>query len=425
MLKFFLYVMFFCAGAMAQGHWEVVTHAGNRQLSRMSFVDAQTGWAVGFGGTIFKTSDGGFTWENQSQELSENIEDVFMLDADTGYAVAPVFNQEDGTRIFKTTDGGQNWESTLYPGRYFFTAHFFDANSGWIAGLQGAFAKTTDGGQTWREVFPDTAIGSFFPIRNINFYSRQLGVAVGGQYDRFGVVWQTVDGGESWQAHTITSEPFFDVSFIDSLNFLVVGGDLEWGASRAFTTDGGETWEVDSLRIYGVARAIAFRTAQEVWAPLAISEGYMVSTDRGLSWTDGDMPENSVVLDMMFFDSTSGIGVGEEGVVVRYVHDPVAIEPEPDIPAQDFFLAGNFPNPFNPQTQIRFHLGSPGQVKLTVYNIAGEVVRRQEGDFGNAGWHAIAFDGAAVASGIYLYRVEFVRQSAPALLQTGKMVLLK
>ena len=68
MLKFFLYVMSFCAGAMAQGHWEVVTHAGNRQLSRMSFVDAQTGWA---GKVINSGNAAMYKWNGPLSDLTD------------------------------------------------------------------------------------------------------------------------------------------------------------------------------------------------------------------------------------------------------------------------------------------------------------------------------------------------------------------
>lgn len=88
-------------------------------------------------------------------------------------------------------------------------------------------------------------------------------------------------------------------------------------------------------------------------------------------------------------------------------------------------LAQNYPNPFNPSTTIRFGLPQDGRVKLTVYNILGQrIVDLVDGDR-SAGFHAVTWDGrnahgVAVASGIYLYRLE-----TPLGIQTRKMVLLK
>ena len=73
-------------------------------------------------------------------------------------------------------------------------------------------------------------------------------------------------------------------------------------------------------------------------------------------------------------------------------------------------LAQNYPNPFNSGTVMRFTLSEPGEVRLTVYNLAGqEVVTLAQGARA-AGPHAIRWDGRdddgrALASGIYLYRL--------------------
>lgn len=83
-------------------------------------------------------------------------------------------------------------------------------------------------------------------------------------------------------------------------------------------------------------------------------------------------------------------------------------------------LSANYPNPFNPTTQIRFGLPEADYVKLTVYDITGrEVARLAEGSFG-AGYHTVTFDASQFASGVYLYRME-----AGSFVQSRKMVLMK
>jgi hypothetical protein len=85
----------------------------------------------------------------------------------------------------------------------------------------------------------------------------------------------------------------------------------------------------------------------------------------------------------------------------------------------------NYPNPFNPRTEIIYSLPSDAEVTLTVYNILGrEVIRLVEG-VKTAGEHRIEWDGRddtgrEVASGIYLYRLQ-----ADAASTTKKMILLK
>jgi hypothetical protein len=71
-------------------------------------------------------------------------------------------------------------------------------------------------------------------------------------------------------------------------------------------------------------------------------------------------------------------------------------------------LLGNYPNPFNPTTSIRFALADPGDVKIEIYNLLGLRVRSLGGRF-PAGEHDLVWDGRdrsgrPVASGVYFYR---------------------
>ncbi len=75
-------------------------------------------------------------------------------------------------------------------------------------------------------------------------------------------------------------------------------------------------------------------------------------------------------------------------------------------------LHGNFPNPFNPTTRIRFDLPTAMRVSLRVYSVSGRVVRGLLDDVEHeAGYHAVAWDGrddsgGVLSSGVYLYSLE-------------------
>ena len=84
-------------------------------------------------------------------------------------------------------------------------------------------------------------------------------------------------------------------------------------------------------------------------------------------------------------------------------------------------ILGNYPNPFNPSTRVRFVSPKNGLVKMVIYNILGQIVRTEIID-AVAGVNEYQFDAKGLASGIYLYRV-FGEHSASS--NTGKMMLLK
>ena len=91
-------------------------------------------------------------------------------------------------------------------------------------------------------------------------------------------------------------------------------------------------------------------------------------------------------------------------------------------------LAQNYPNPFNPTTKIQFSLPYESKVKLTVYNIAGEVVAELVNGVRASGIHDVTFNmGSKVhSSGIYLYKIEASSlDGTQKFNQTKKMLLVK
>ncbi len=88
-------------------------------------------------------------------------------------------------------------------------------------------------------------------------------------------------------------------------------------------------------------------------------------------------------------------------------------------------LNQNYPNPFNRGTVISYTLPRQSRVRLTIYNVAGQSVRRLVEGIRTAGVHRISWDGRdelgrEVASGIYLYRLQ-----TEAAVMSRKMILMK
>ena len=93
-------------------------------------------------------------------------------------------------------------------------------------------------------------------------------------------------------------------------------------------------------------------------------------------------------------------------------------------PPKEYALLQNYPNPFNAGTVIPIVLKDASEWSLSIYNVAGQVVRTFSGssDAGtvNVAWDGRAADGSTVASGMYFYRA-----TTPNFTATKKMVLLK
>jgi len=90
-----------------------------------------------------------------------------------------------------------------------------------------------------------------------------------------------------------------------------------------------------------------------------------------------------------------------------------------------FTLSNNYPNPFNPQTTIKFTMGRENKVNLNIYNIKGQLVRQLVNNVYGVGEHQVIWNGQdelghPAGSGVY-----FIRMTAGGYSAVRKMVLLK
>ena len=91
----------------------------------------------------------------------------------------------------------------------------------------------------------------------------------------------------------------------------------------------------------------------------------------------------------------------------------------------NLILHANYPNPFNPTTNISFSIPVGGKVKLEIYNLKGQKVAEPVNRELASGKHSVAFDGVdsqnrGLASGVYLLRFQY-----PGGYKTKKVTLMK
>ena len=106
-------------------------------------------------------------------------------------------------------------------------------------------------------------------------------------------------------------------------------------------------------------------------------------------------------------------------LALQYFGEPLAVREEESIPTQ-FSLSQNFPNPFNPTTEIRFEVGGLGFVSLKIYDILGRVVATLVNENLSAGSYIATWDASKFPSGMYFYKLQ-----AGTFSKTKKLILLK
>jgi photosystem II stability/assembly factor-like uncharacterized protein len=177
------------------GNWDF-QDAGGGLGRALKFVDGSTGWlavrngSIGDGETVFKTTNGGATWQ-QSLFMAGDFDSLWIRDLTTAgsshvWVVAGTSTGgPGGERIMASSNGGATWTEQQSDGSGGLRdVHFMNATTGWIAGLK--IHHTTNGGATW--FVQDTPTEGF---RDLVFVSLTVGWAVGEN----GVILKTTTGG--------------------------------------------------------------------------------------------------------------------------------------------------------------------------------------------------------------------------------------
>lgn len=187
--------------------WTDLSTSFPGEWAEVQFVNPDTGWIAGSG--ILKTVDGGISW-NSVTSLVVNA--IYFTDPNTGWAVGP------GGTIWKSTTGGNSWNSQPSGVTQSLNAVYFsDTPKGWAVGENGTILRTDNGGETW-DALTTTPFNSW---TDIYFSDPVNGWITGG-----GTILSTTDGGVSWQAQSAGTNALLNsVFFTDTTTGWVVGND--------------------------------------------------------------------------------------------------------------------------------------------------------------------------------------------------------
>lgn len=268
-------------------------------ITAIAFADPSYGMAMGSGGAILRTANGGDTWEDISnpsfnpwdtytsivypspntviaaasngmfyksldrgisfdllfaEEHGGDLTAMDFINEDTGWLVANVrypdnVNYVDTFHqiIYHTYDGGNSWDSstTVLPfetdyalNNYLYEIKFLNADIGYVAGANGTVYKTTDGGITWTHQTNVPSFASDKAIKSIAVADANTAYATGDQ----ALVMKTVDGGSTWTLCN-TGLPTLYANYPKILMYDANQG-LLFGSGSVYTTlNGGASWK--------------------------------------------------------------------------------------------------------------------------------------------------------------------------------------
>ncbi|MCZ7601868.1 MAG: YCF48-related protein [Melioribacteraceae bacterium] len=255
------------------------------------FVNSTHGWVCGGNGFIFKTTNGGVDWVEQSSYENRLLRTIFFTDQNNGWAAGTDISFNDA--LLSTNDGGLNWiDRDMGTTDDFSSLLFVNPNVGWLASDLRLY-KTTSGGADWIE-----NTSNITQTKSIFFINEHIGWAAGYK------LYKTIDGGANWNE---TARPL-PIGWQTNIIYEIYFSDESKGwAGTAdgiyYTSDGGNSWVKQGE--YSYTYSISFTDQNYGWA-IGTSEqidgyGYstILKTTNG-GGAGGGEPEQRVVLDEKF-----------------------------------------------------------------------------------------------------------------------------
>jgi photosystem II stability/assembly factor-like uncharacterized protein len=389
--------------------WVQTTSGTSNFLTSVQSITNTINYAAGFAGTVLKSTNSGQTWSALTSPSASNINKIFFPptgSAATGWVAT--------TGIYKSTNGGVNWVQQVATGSFSDLA-FVDLNTG-FAVRTNIVIKTTNGGVNFTNsnYTSNTAISA----NKIIYVSGQIVMILGvDNANDTTFVFKSTNMGDTWAQVFKTTGVFFDMKFLNSNTGIMCGNN----AITKRTTNGGTSWT--SISVPASTDLLGIHLASSSIFYMVGSTGTILkSTNAGVNWFTQPCPVTSNLRAInVFAADDNGILVGAGGTILRTTNGGITsfVQSGSEIP-KSFSLEQNFPNPFNPETNISFSIASTERVSLKIYDVMGREAAVVVNQRLTPGMYTVNFDASSLPSGTYFYRI-----TAGNFTETKKMALIK
>jgi photosystem II stability/assembly factor-like uncharacterized protein len=284
------------------------------------------------------TTDGGANWRSAVVPGASKLQfrDVEGVSEKVAYLLSA--GEGANNRIYKTEDGGNTWELQFQAGSD--PRFFYDCFDFWSPGHGITFADGMDGrfpvirtldGENWQDIgerlpVPQAGEGGF--AASGTCITTQSGnrawIGTGGGVEAR--VLATTDGGESWSSYEVpilqgtSVSGVVSIAFRDSLRGILGGGDILANdvaqQNVARSTDGGKTWILTTPTPFtGAVYGLSYVPSQRLTVVATGPSGAAWSPDEGHTWSL--LPDLSNFWAVAFADRSAGWLVGSGGRIVK------------------------------------------------------------------------------------------------------------
>lgn len=391
-------------------------------------------FSAGTVGGIFKSTDGGMTWDTLGRGVTVREIIIHPTNPNIIYATLGL-NVLTVPGVIKSTDGGASWaraDSGIRmsweegPGPIAIDPKHPDTLYCGTGGpFGGRFYKSTNGGMNWYSFGDTTALRDGVTALAIDHENTNV-VYAGTAYS--GSLLKSTDGGMNWTSTGLRAGIIYTIELGKKRGTIYVGSSWSdvYPVGLFKTTDLGFTWESlpdglpDSANVY-VIEASSDSTSEKLFTAANWRDsGGVYQSVAGNKWKrigiSGERIGTLKLVGQRLYAGYKGICAMDVPVSVRGKQPPTRMK---------FNLYNNFPNPFNPSTNITYEIEERTRMFLEILDIQGRQIKILVGKEQSPGKYSVSWNGRndkgePVASGVYFYVLRTERQVV-----AKKMIYLK
>ena len=257
--------------------------------------------AVGDGGSIFMSFDGGVNFGSYPNAGASNFNSVYAINQ-------KIWLVGDGGAIQVSANTGGTYTNNGIGGGDLNGVYFVDENTGWAVGAGGRVVKSINGGSSWTAQTSGTANN----LNGVKFINANTGYACGDN----GTVIYTVNGGTSWSSYTTgTSKNLLSVDAVTP-NIVATGAD---GIIAVYN---GATWSVKDYKsvIKPDVRGVSMVNASAFYT--CGGGGFVnFSSDAGNTRSYQANPMQGYLSDIFFYDGNRGWAVANNTKAILWTNN--------------------------------------------------------------------------------------------------------
>ena len=383
-LQLILLLLIASIHSFAQNSWSICTTPNfEGRIDDLFMVDTQTGYAVCGDGKIAKTTDGGYNWVQIQEYSTIYCRSVEFITAQKGFVGSFSTNSSFTNILQKTTNGGVTWSdlsNLLHPKARRGICGLAAADPNTIYGCGNWFqdsayiVKSIDGGDSWSFIDMSAYATSLI---DMHFISKDTGFVTGtGLLPlQTAVILYTTDGGLSWSykfQNTTPNEYCWKIQHLtDEIYFASIEDMTSVPQSILKSVDGGMSWTIHQVGTSDLnLQGIGFIDSLKGWTGGGLIS--FESNDGGMTW------DTAYICPGMnrIFRVNENLLFAAGGEIWKYGPPGTASigENKPVQPNTTIQLAGH-PNPVNDQLTIQTALSKATHSLLILYDANGKELK--------------------------------------------------